>query len=421
MKSREEESKLAKSSELMKSSEEESRFTKSRAEKSRVAIVECDSYDEDKVTEAIESAVNLLGGWQKFVNPEEEIILKPNMLAKCEPDRACTTHPAVFRATGKLMQEAGYTGLKYGDSPGNHLSGVEHIADVCGFRAEAEALGIPMADFEHGSKVPFPEGHTAKEFIICDGVQKADAIINLCKMKTHQLERITGAVKNIFGCVFGFNKGASHALYPTADTFGRMIGDLNCLIKPRLHIMDGIMAMEGNGPQSGDPIPMKLILASDDPVALDSTFCRLVHLDPQLVATNIHACDYGVGVMDEDQIDIITKEGILTSQQAVEKWGNPSFNVQRDKNFRGMFTAIGFLQPLMDKKPFVKKDKCIGCGMCIKACPLDPKAIFFKKGKPAYNHKKCIKCYCCQEMCPEKAIDVKNTLLAKIVSRQWKL
>lgn len=166
---------------------------------------------------------------------------------------------------------------------------------------------------------------------------------------------------------------------------------------------------------------MKLILASDDPVALDSTFCRLVHLDPQLVATNIHACDYGVGVMDEDQIDIITKEGILTSQQAVEKWGNPSFNVQRDKNFRGMFTAIGFLQPLMDKKPFVKKDKCIGCGMCIKACPLDPKAIFFKKGKPAYNHKKCIKCYCCQEMCPEKAIDVKNTLLAKIVSRQWKL
>ena len=386
--------------------------------KSKVAIIECKKYS--KAKEAVAKAVELLGGWQQFMEPDESIILKPNLLAKCEPERACTTHPEVFSAVGSLLQEAGYSNLFYGDSPGNPLGGAEFTAKECGIKAEADALGIPMADFDAGSKVEFPEGYAAKEFILCEGIQEKDAIINICKMKTHQLERITGAVKNIFGAVYGFNKGACHAIYPTADTFAQMLADLNVLVKPRLHIMDGIMAMEGNGPQSGDPIPMNVIIASADPVAVDAVFARLVHLDPQLVHTNVHAQERGVGTWQDENIEVLTETGSITVAEAVEKWGNPDFDVQRGKNFRGKLNALGFLHPLIDKKPFVKKELCVGCGICIQACPLEEKAIFFKDGKPAYNHKKCIKCYCCQEMCPEKAIDVKETLAAKIVKRYWK-
>lgn len=248
-----------------------------------------------------------------------------------------------------------------------------------------------------------------------------DAIINLCKMKTHQLERITGAMKNTFGCVYGFNKGASHARFPNADVFGRMIADLNRLVRPRLHIMDGIMAMEGNGPQSGDPTPMYVILASTDPVALDTVFCRLVNLDPELVATNLYGQKYGIGTCKTEDIVLMTEEGDISMEEAVSRWGNPDFNVERDPGFRGQFKSIRFLQPLLDRKPYVKKENCIGCGVCIQACPLDEKAIYMKKGKPAYRYRKCIKCYCCQEMCPEKAIDVKTTRLAKIADRNWKL
>ncbi|MBP3384613.1 MAG: DUF362 domain-containing protein [Firmicutes bacterium] len=387
--------------------------------KSKVAIIECKTYDQAEVRQAVLKAVELLGGWQAFVQPSEEIILKPNLLTKCAPEKACTTHPAVFRAVGQLMQEAGYRNLKFGDSPGPSLAGVAAVADGCGILKEAQELNIPLADFEHGSKVEFPEGRTAKEFIICDGVLKADAIINICKMKTHQLERITGAVKNTFGCVHGVNKGAAHAVYPNADVFGQMIGDLNAFIKPRLHIMDGIVAMEGNGPQSGDPVAMNVILASSDPVAIDSIFCRLVHLEPALVATNVHGQNSGAGTMSE--IEIITEDGIMTISEAVAMWGNPEFKVERQKEYKGRINMIKFIQPLLDKKPYVIKDKCVSCGICIEACPLDPKAIFFKNGKPAYNHRKCIKCYCCQEMCPKKAIDVKTTKLANLLNRQWKI
>ena len=74
--------------------------------KSKVVIIECNSYEQEQVNAAVKKAVELLGGWNQFVKPDEKIILKPNLLTKCEPEKACTTHPAVFRAAGQLLQEA---------------------------------------------------------------------------------------------------------------------------------------------------------------------------------------------------------------------------------------------------------------------------------------------------------------------------
>lgn len=389
--------------------------------KSKVAVISCKKYKQELVDEAVSAAIELLGGWQHFVSDKEHIVLKPNLLAKCAPEKACTTHPQVFAAVGKSLHQAGYRKLYYGDSPGNHLIGVEQTAEGCGIKQEADALDIFPANFSEGQHVDFPQGTAADHFILCKGVLEADAIINICKMKTHQLERITGAMKNTFGCVYGFNKGASHARFPNADSFGKMIGDLNLLVKPRLHIMDGIVAMEGNGPQSGDPVPMHVILASEDPVALDSVFCRLVDLDPALVATNVYGQEFGIGTYEAENIQILTEDGQLTMEETISRFGNPDFNVERETEFKGQLNSISFLQPFLDRKPYVKKDKCVGCGICIKACPLDPKAIYFRRGKPAYHYKKCIKCYCCQEMCPEKAIDVKTTYLAKLADRNWRI
>lgn len=96
-----------------------------------------------------------------------------------------------------------------------------------------------------------PKGIQAKEFVLPKELLDRDCVISLCKMKTHALERITGAVKNSYGFVYGFHKAKGHTLYPSADSFARMLVDLNQYVKPRLYIMDGIVAMEGNGPGSG--------------------------------------------------------------------------------------------------------------------------------------------------------------------------
>ena len=88
-------------------------------EKSTVALVPADSYEQEKVDAAVREGIGLLGGIGRFVKPEEKILLKPNLLSGALPQKAITTHPAVFSAAARLLREAGYAHLSYGDSPGN--------------------------------------------------------------------------------------------------------------------------------------------------------------------------------------------------------------------------------------------------------------------------------------------------------------
>ncbi len=402
-----------------------------KATPGEVALVRCCDYDQSNVETAVCRAVELLGGLKRVfsggrdpLNKESRIVLKPNLLAKTDPEKACTTHPAVFKAVGSLLQQEGYSNLSYGDSPGNPMIKVEKVAEECGIREAADSLGISLGDFEHGTQVDFPGGRTADKFVLCNEIIKADGVINICKMKTHQLERITGAVKNTFGCVFGINKSASHAKFATAEVFARMIADLNCLVRPKLHIMDGIVAMEGNGPQSGTPRTMNVILASTDPVALDAVFCHLVDLKPELVPTNVSGMEQGVGNWKD--IRILSEDGVLTVDEAANRYGDAHFDVERGADYRGSLKPIRFLAPFLEKKPVIKKERCIGCGICVDACPVNGKAVHIVKnevggGAAVYDYDKCIKCYCCQEMCPREAIEVKRSLLSRIADRRWRI
>ena len=383
--------------------------------KSKVALIRCSEYENEIVYEAVKKGINLLGGLASFVKQDEKILLKPNLLRKATPEQAVTTHPTVFRAIAKLLREQGYEKLSYGDSPGSVIAPFK-VAEASGLKEPAEEFKIEEADFTNSVKIDFPDGKSVKDFSICKGAADTDAIINLCKMKTHALERITGAIKNSYGCVSGLNKGAGHAKYPDSNSFAKMLADLNMVIKPKLHIMDGIMAMEGNGPGSGDPTPMNVILISADPVALDSVFCHLIRLDPQAVPTNVYGEIYGVGQSHSDDIDVLTEAGTITCEEAFLAYGNPNFNVNRGVLKRNLHGAAG-------RNPFIVKDKCIKCGICVDSCPVEGKALSMEKGNdliPQYDYDKCIRCYCCQEMCPQKAIEVKTPFLVKLLGRKIK-
>ena len=386
-------------------------------EKARVALIPLDSYDQPRGDEAVRQGMELLGGIGRFVKPEEHILLKPNLLNRAAPQKAITTHPAVFSAVARLLRDEGYAHLSYGDSPGNPTTTPEKAADTCGLTTVAEQYGLEQADFANGSLVPFPQGHTARSFYLCKGAQEADAIINVCKMKTHALERITGAVKNIYGCVCGVNKATGHATYPNEHVFADMLADMHRCLPMRLHIMDGVIAMEGNGPASGTPTPMNVLLFSGDPVALDSVFSALVHLDPASVPTCVSGEKAGIGVMNPDQIEVLTPSGTMTVKQVQAEWGKPDFNVFRGQLKTGfMFRAMS-LFPFLENRPKVDKAKCVACGVCEEACPVEGKAVHSGNGKKAvYDYKKCIRCYCCQEMCPAKAIELYRHPITKMLS-----
>ena len=385
--------------------------------KHAVALIPLDTYDQPRVDEAVRQAAALLGGVGQFVRPEEKIVLKPNLLARALPQKAITTHPAVFSAVCRLMREEGYQHLSYGDSPGNPTTTPDKAAEGAGIAEAAAQYAVERADFASGSIVPFPEGRTAKAFYLCRGVQEADALINICKMKTHALERITGAIKNQYGCITGVNKATGHAAYPNSEVFADMLADLNLCIRPRLHIMDGVVAMEGNGPSSGTPVNMNVLLMSADPVALDAVFAALVHLNPAAVPTCVSGARAGLGVMDEASIEVRTPDGVLTMQEAQARYGKPDFDVFRGVMKKGLLFKVMPLLPFLQHRPRVNRKKCIGCGVCEEACPVPEKAVRSGKGKKAkYDYSKCIRCYCCQEMCPVKAIGVYRHPLTKLLS-----
>ncbi len=377
-------------------------------QKSWVILVPCKTYEEKEVCSAVKTGMKLLENENSLVGEDEKILLKVNLLISgASIEKAITPHPAVFKGITDYFQETGRRHLSYGDSPG--LGSMETVAKDCGLYEMAERLGVQPADFESGIKIQYPDGIVAKEFMISKGVLDSDAIVNICKMKTHALERITGAVKISYGDIYGVAKKSGHVQYPNAERFAAMLTDLNRYVKPRFSIMDGIIAMEGNGPASGNSVNMGVLLFSSDPVALDSVFCHLIYLDPQLVPTCTIGQQFGLGNWQEDSIEIDTPDGILSMEEIVKRFGNPDFNVYRGKHRLHIGNSFENMTHIFSSRPVINQAKCIHCGICVETCPVEGKALHFSNGRnnpPVHDYRKCIRCFCCQEMCPQHAIEV---------------
>ncbi len=375
-----------------------------------VAIVRCESYDEEMVYLAVKRALDLIGGLASIVKPGEKILLKPNILTGAPPDKAVCTHPAVFNAVARILCDAGFN-PRYGDSPASDKP--ESGLARAGITEVAKRYGLELGDFENSVEVKGPSPGANWSFPLARAVAEADCIISLPKMKTHMLTRVTGAVKNQFGCILGKVKGSYHVKLPGPSDFSRMLVELNLAVKARLFVMDGIVAMEGNGPRGGDPVPMKVLLVSTDPVAVDATFCRMVALDPRFVPTNVFGQRNGLGNWEESGIELVG--------DPLDSFMNRQFNVVRKTAAGGAIPPA--LLNLVSDRPVIEAALCIKCGKCVDSCPVEGKALDFVKGDkkkpPAYKYNSCIRCYCCQESCPEKAITVrKPTLMGIITGKQ---
>ena len=376
--------------------------------KSKVVLLPCGEYDEEKVYTLLKQGLYLVGGVEALIPKDAKILLKPNLLKRAEVEKAVITHPVVVGAFARILRENGYEQIVLADSCGHGTT--QAVIRGTGMDTYLEKYQIPAIDYSEGIKVDYPQGIQAKEFILPKELLEQNCVISLSKMKTHALERITGAVKNSYGFVYGFHKAKGHTQYPSADSFARMLIDLDKCVAPKLYVMDGIVAMEGNGPGSGDPVQMNVMLMSTDPVALDSVFSRLVYLKPEMVPTNYHGEKMGLGTWKEEEITLLTPDGEISMSEAVKRYGNPKFNVDRTEVRKNIWTRMAGALNIFQKKPYIEADKCVRCGICVQSCPVPGKAVDFRKGKdkpPVYDYKKCIRCFCCQEMCPKKAIKVK--------------
>jgi uncharacterized protein (DUF362 family)/NAD-dependent dihydropyrimidine dehydrogenase PreA subunit len=381
--------------------------------KSVVAVVRCDSYEEPAVSDAVERGLGLLGGMGSVIRPGEKILLKPNILAGDVPEKLVSPHPAVFQAVAKETLKI-TPHVSYGDSPGFGRPSVHVRRPQLG--RVAEALGIPLADFENGREVVFSDSPFIKRFTIALGVLAADGLISVAKFKTHGLTRITGAVKNQFGCIPGALKSEFHLKLPDPNDFGKMLVCLNLYLRPRLYVVDGITAMEGNGPRGGTPAQMNVLLISADPIALDATMCRLIDLRPDWVPTMEPGRAWGLGTYRPEEIEWVG--------DPLEPLINRNYKVRRApvRSVTSPSGTVTLLRNLVTPRPVIHEPTCDRCGICVKVCPVTPKAVDWRAGDksrpPGHTYERCIRCFCCQELCPEHAITVETPLLGRLLRGQ---
>ena len=379
-------------------------------QKTKVALIKCPDYDPELVFQAVRKGVDLLGGIGRFVSPAEKILLKPNLLTGAAPEKAVTTHPSLLKAMALLCRQNGAR-VSFGDSPG--WGNPQTVAAKSGLSAVAKKIGLEQADFHTPVTVSFNQALIAKQLVLAKGALAADGIISLAKMKTHGFMRITGAIKNQFGCVPGLRKGEFHIKMPAAEHFAAMLVDINRYLRPRLYVMDGIVAMEGNGPGSGNPRIMKVLLFASDPVALDAVFCRLINLSPEYVPTMKPGLESGLGTYQDSEIEICG--------DSISDLACPDFKVVRQPAVTFDRAFPYYLKNWIIPRPFINYERCNNCEVCTTVCPLHPKAVSRtndrKETKPSYDYRLCIRCYCCQELCPSAAIAIKTPLLGKIIHR----
>lgn len=329
----------------------------------------------------IESLLAPLGGIKKYVGKGDKVLLKVNLLAPKEPSKAITTHPAVVAAVANAVLDAG--GEPYvGDSPSGlfNRSSLKRAYRKSGLYDLVRRMDLELNYDISSKRVLVPCGKKLKKVSISNYILKADKIIALPKIKTHDLMVMTLATKIMFGAVPGLTKAKYHSMFPRKRLFADMLLDVLSTATPDLFIMDGVWGMEGNGPRSGKPVKLGVMLASENALAMDLAVCEMLGIEPLVIPTLKRARIRGMWPKN------IKYPLLSPSDVKIKGFELPSTARKKTK-----------LRP----RP---NDRCIGCGKCEEICPRG--AIKVAEGKAEVTYSRCIGCYCCREVCPEDAIDL---------------
>ena len=363
----------------------------------KVSITRCESYDTGKVYAAVKRSVDLVGGIEAFVRPGMKVLLKPNLLSARFPEDAVDTHPEIVRAVVRLVKSAG--AVPYiGDSPGGYGKNIDEVFEKSGMKRMAEEEGVRLDRF------------TASRFVsgipIARQIFDYDRIISIPKFKTHCITILTAAIKNMFGAVVGLYKAECHSRSPKEEDFSKVIAKIYSIAKPHLTVLDGITAMEGDGPSSGVIRKMNIIMAGEDAVAIDSCLAKIMGVAPLDILVTKEAYEANLGEADLSKIEVLGDD--------LNNFIAKDFKLPQTTPLKYLpKNVIDCVASLVRFKPYIDIETCRRCNLCKVACPVN--CIEIEKDYCRIDYKRCVRCLCCHEVCPYRAISIKRNILTKLV------
>ncbi len=366
---------------------------------SKVYLSNCTTYDVEKIKASLSESLDAMGGLTKYVKPGQKVLLKINLIGPKKADKAATTHPEFVRAVGQLFKTHGAQ-VFVGDSSGGAIAGMaptKKSFTVAGIEKVALEEGFTLINFDEvGPVSKMVEGNVTKDLYISKAIEEMDVVINLPKMKTHSMGVYTGAIKNLFGVIPGLRKAKYHKEAPNPEAFGEVLADIHSVITNMpLHIMDGIISMQGEGPTAGLPYPAGKILVSEDPLSLDRIAIEMMGIIPERVDILKASIKRNIGVWDIKEIDVI---GDLVK---FKNYDLPkSYKTNAIKDFTKVRGVIDFFKVV----PVVNQKRCVKCNSCVDGCPVGA----IDRDTKIVDYSICIDCLCCHELCMVEAVELKS-------------
>ena len=352
---------------------------------SKVLILDCKDYE--SVSEVVPRVFDEFHrDWKG-----KKVFLKPNILNGRPPERGNTTHPSIVTEVVKYLSKAG-ADVIVGDNTGS-MGTEENERCAIGSGIAEASLGF-YRNISQDLKTVETKSRFTRQLIVSKAVMDADIFISLPKFKTHGLTMITGAIKNSFGLLVGGEKQRIHSISGSYKNFSEAVVDVYQVRIPDLVIMDAIIGMEGNGPSSGDLRHIGKIIASNDGVAVDAVMSAMMRKKIHILKV---AGERGIGETDISKMEIIGEISVLKGFKM------PSTFIC---HVAGRLVNNRISSLFIKHKPTMSKDRCKGCGICAKSCPVN--AISMVDKFPVIDRKVCIHCYCCQELCPSDAVELKR-------------
>ncbi len=240
---------------------------------SRVAFVKTDNR-----SQGVRKAIDLLG-----INPVsgKSVFLKPNFNS-ADPTPG-STHPEVLSTLVLILKEMGAGSITVGDRSG--MGNTQQVMQELGIFEMAGNLGFEMMNFENLLKDDWvmvnPTGsHWKNGFPFARPCLEAGALVQTCCLKTHRYGgHFTLSLKNSVGMVASSIPTDKYDYMNELHTSRhqrRMIAEINTAYTPDLVVLDGVEAFISGGPDNGQKVSSRVILAGTDRIAIDAVGVALL-------------------------------------------------------------------------------------------------------------------------------------------------
>ena len=298
---------------------------------------------DQNVTEAVRKAVSITQGFDSIRWENASVLIKPNTVNPSVSGSGKVTDARVVSAVTQIVKEKnpGRIVIGEGSSVGYDFPGREdsiHCMKVAGVLDVAEKHGIEVIDLNQDEpvKIKLEQAYVMDSFKIARTAREADVVISVPVIKTHIRTGITCGLKNMKGVLPGDEKKRTHLC-----GLDRGIVDLNRAVRPHYTVVDAIVGMQGTNSEEADKVPMDLIVAGADVVAVDTVCAALSGFHVKDLFHIQLAAEAGLGIADLNQIDI--------------------FGERIDVVKRSFIPFIEASKDLFAGATIIEKNTCTGC------------------------------------------------------------